>query len=121
MERSAKVRWTVPICVRQCLHPIQKTRRIYLARSDDFADVDGQREVSGPDSLHQEQVLLLCLFCQLLCLSSIDCESLLTQNILASLETEHSILVVMRVGSSDIDDVDILVSNQLLVRSVSLC
>ena len=59
--------------------------RIYLARSDDVADVDGQREVSRPHGLHQEQVLLLCLFRQLLCLGSIDGESLLAEDILASL------------------------------------
>jgi transposase len=94
---------------------------MYLAGSDDIADVDGQREVSRPHSLHQEQVLLLCLFHKLLCLSSVDGESLLAENVLASLESEHSILVVVRVGSSNVDDIDILVGNQLFIRSVCLC
>lgn len=95
--------------------------RTYLAGSDDVADVDGQGEVSCPNGLHQEQVLLLGLLCQLLCLRSVDGESLLAEDVLSTLKTEHGILVVVRVRCSNVDYVNVLVGNQLFIRSVALC
>ena len=54
-------------------------------------------------------------------MGGIDGERLLAQDVFAGLQTEHHILVMVRVRSGDIDDVDVRIRNELLVRAISLC
>lgn len=62
---------------------------------DEFPDLDAQWEVSRPHRLHQEQVLRLGRLHQLFGLGRVDGEGLLTQDVLASLQTKHGVLVVV--------------------------
>lgn len=87
-------------------------------RRDELANLDTEREVTGPDSLHEEQILLLGLGNELLGLGSVDSQGLLAKHVLAGLEGEHGILEVVAVRGSDVDDVDIGVGNKLSVRAI---
>jgi len=89
-----------------------------LALLNELAHLDTDREVACPHSLHKEEVLLAGSFAQNLGLGCVDSEGLFAQDILARLQTQHHILIVVRVGSSNIDDVDIGIRDELLVRSV---
>jgi len=92
-----------------------------LARGNDVADVDGEREVASPDCLHQENILLLSDLDQSLELGGIGCEGLLAEHILASLKAESCVLVVVAVRGRNVDDIDIGVLYKLLVGSICLC
>lgn len=48
----------------------------------------------------------------------VGCERLLAQYVLAGFQAKYGVLVVVGVRSSDVDDVDILVFDQLFVRPV---
>lgn len=89
-----------------------------FALLDQFPDLDAEREVPGPDGFHQEQVLLLGRFAQDLRLRCVDGEGLLAEDMLACLQREHCVLVVVRVRRGYIDDVDIGVLDELRVRAV---
>lgn len=91
-----------------------------LARLDQLADLDAEGEVARPHSLHQEQVLLLGLGDELLGLRGSDGEGFLAQHVLASLEGEHGVLEVVAVGSSNVDNVDVGVRDELSIGAVRL-
>ena len=111
-----------------------------LAGGDDVADVDGEGEVAGPDlvgrdcqwcfssmhcvwythCLHKEEVLLLGDLDQSLQLGGIGGEGLLAEDILAGLETESHVLVVVAVRCCDVYDVDVRVLHKLLVGAIGL-
>ena len=68
-----------------------------------------------PDGLHQKQILLFSCLDQLARLCSVHGKGLLAQNMLPRKQAEHSILVMVRMWRSDIDDVDIRIFHELLV------
>lgn len=84
-------------------------------RRDQFTNLDANGEVSSPNSLHKEQVLFLGLVNKLLGLRCSDSEGLFAENVLASLEGKHGVLEVMAVRSSDVDDVNIGVGDEISV------
>ena len=90
------------------------------ARGNQLTDLDAERKVARPHSLHQEEVLLLGLGDELLGLGRSDGKRLFAQDILASLECEHGVLEVVAVGGGNVDDVDIGVRDELSVRAVGL-
>lgn len=90
------------------------------ARGNQLPDLDAEGKVARPDSLHQEQVLLLGLGDELLGLFRGDGERLFAQDILARLEREHGVLKVVAVGSGNVDDIDVGVRDKLGVRAVGL-
>lgn len=71
--------------------------------------------------LHQEQILILSQLDQDLQLLGIGGEGLFTKHILACLETQPRILVVVAMRGRDIDDVHIGILDQLSIRTVGLC
>lgn len=87
---------------------------------DHLSNLDAEREESGPNGLHEEDVLLSGSLDQLLGLGRRHSEGLLTEDILASLDGQHGVLEVVAVGSSDIDDVDVGVSDELGIGAVGL-
>lgn len=89
-----------------------------FALLDQFPDLDAEGEVPGPDGLHQEQFLLLGRFAQDLRLRRVDGEGFLAEDMLACLQRKHGVLVVVGVRRGHIDDVDIGVLDELLVRAV---
>ena len=90
------------------------------ARLDQIPDLDAQREVAGPDGLHEEDILLLGLLNQLAGLRGRHGKRLLAENVLAGIKGEHGILEVVTVRGGDVDDVDVWIGHQLMVRSVGL-
>lgn len=80
-----------------------------LPRGDDGSDVDRGWEVAGPYRFHQKQVLLFCEIDEFFQLGSVGRECLFAENVFASSESEEGILVVVRVGCGDIDDIDVWV------------
>lgn len=86
-----------------------------------LTDLDAQGEISGPDSLHEEQLLLASCLHELLGLLGIDCEGLLAQHMLACFKGQHGVLEVVGVWSSDVNNVDIWVSDQFRIGTVCLC
>lgn len=85
-----------------------------------FTDLLGDGEIPGPHSLHEEDLLRLGSLGKFPRLSSRDGEGLLTQDVLPRLDREHAVLEVVAVGRRDVDDVDVGVRNELVVRGVSL-
>lgn len=85
---------------------------------DVFPDLFAKREVSSPYSLHQKQLLRFRRLNQFLRLRGIHGERFLAQDVLSGFQTEHGILVVVRVRCSHVDDVDVLVGHQLFVGAV---
>lgn len=85
---------------------------------DQVSDLDTQREVSRPDSLHKKQVLLLGCLAQDLRLLRVHRKRLLAEHILARLKRKHHVLVVVRVRRRNVQHVDIGICHQLLVVSV---
>lgn len=53
---------------------------------NELADLDTEREVTSPDSLHEEKILLSRSFAEDLSLSRVDGKRLLTQDVLAGSE-----------------------------------
>lgn len=90
------------------------------ARLDQLADLDTEGEVASPDCLHQEQVLGPGRFHQLPSLGSVHSESLLAKDVLARLHSQHGVLEVVRMGSGDVDNVDVGICHQLGVRAIRL-
>ena len=78
-------------------------------------NLDRDRKVPRPHSLHQEQVLLPRRFNENLRLRSIHRESLLTEDILPMLQSKHHVLEMVRVRGRNVDDVHVLVFDKLFV------
>lgn len=91
-----------------------------LARGNELSNLDAQREISCPHSLHQKQLLRLGRLNQLSGLGSGHGEGLLTQDVLAGLQRQHGVLEVVAVGSCYVNDVDVGVDDEFRVRSVRL-
>lgn len=85
---------------------------------DQVPDLDTQREVSSPDSLHKKQILLLGRLAQDLSLRRIHRKRLLTEHVLPRLKRKHHILEVVRVRRRDVQHVDIGICHQLFIASV---
>lgn len=89
-----------------------------LALGDELADLDAKREVAGPNSLHEEEVLRLGSVNQDAGLGRIDREGLFAENMLSSVQGEHDILEVVGVRRCDVDDLDVGVCDEVLVGTV---
>ena len=88
------------------------------AVADQVAHLHTEREVAGPHSLHEEEVLLAGDIAQDLGLRGIDGEGLLAEDVLPGLEGQHHVLEVVRVRGCDGDDVDVGVRREVLVGPV---
>ena len=62
----------------------------------------------GANSFHEEDVLLARQIHERLCLRSVDSETLFAEDCFPSFERSLRIREVMRMGRSDVDDVDVL-------------
>ncbi len=71
-----------------------------------FADRDGEGEVARPDGFHQEEIFLLGGFVEDACLVGVDGEGFFAEDGFVGFQAEHHVLVVVRVGSCDVDYVD---------------
>lgn len=89
-----------------------------LTLLDKLADLNAEGEVTSPDSFHKEEILLAGNLDEDLSLSSVDGEGFLAENILASLQRESDVLVVVGVRGRDVDDIDIGVGHESLVVTV---
>lgn len=89
-----------------------------LSLLNERAHLHAQREIPRPHSLHQKEVLLLGQINQDFGLRRIHGKRFLAQHILPTLQRETRVLVVMRMRRGDVDDVDVGVSHELIVRSV---
>jgi hypothetical protein len=85
------------------------------SRLDQLSHLDAEREVSCPDGLHKEEVLGLGNLIQLLSLRDSHGKSLFAENVLSGLECQHGVLEMVAMRGSDIDDIDIGVSNKLSI------
>jgi hypothetical protein len=65
--------------------------------------------------------LLLRLLDQQFRLRGIHRKCFLTQHVLPSFQTQHGILVVVRVRGSDVDNIDIRIRNEFLIGAVRFC
>lgn len=81
------------------------------AGSNELSDLNAQGKEPRPNRLHQEQILLLCCLHELLRLCRCDRKSFLTENMLSGLQRQHGILEVVAMRRSNVDDLDIRVSN----------
>ena len=79
---------------------------------------NGEREVSCPDRVHQEEIRPLCRFVEYLRLFRIHRESLLTQDWFARFKAEHTVLKMMRVRGRDVDDINGGVFDEFSIRTV---
>lgn len=86
---------------------------------DKIANLYTQREIPRPHSLHQKQALLLCNLNEDFGLCGIDCKRFLAEDILPILQRQARVLVVVRMRSGNIDNVNVFVGHQLVIRSVS--
>ena len=89
-----------------------------LTLLDKLADLNAEGEVASPDSLHKEEILLAGNLDKNLSLSSVDGEGFLAENILACLQRESDVLVVVGVRGCDVDDIDVGVGHESLVVTV---
>lgn len=90
-----------------------------LTLLDELTDLNAEGEVASPDRFHKEEILLAGNFNEDLSLSSVDGEGFLAENILARLQRESDVLVVMGVRGRDVDDIDVGVGHKSLV--VTIC
>lgn len=79
------------------------------------SDRNARGEVASPDGLHEEELLLLGDLAERFCLSGVDGECLLAENMLVRFQAESDILVVVRMRGRDIDDVDVGVFHEFRV------
>lgn len=107
--------------------PLHATKAVICAHSQNLAngasldqvpDLNTQREIPCPHSLHEEQVLLPRRLNKDPCLLSIHCKCLLTENMLPCFQDKHDILKVVRVWGCNIDDINVGVSRESLVGAV---
>nr|BFF12133.1 hypothetical protein GCM10025699_34360 [Microbacterium flavescens] len=88
------------------------------ARRDDLPDARHVRQVARPHRLHGEQSALGRDGLDCGRLGGVEREGLLDEHVLAVLECEDRLLGVERVRCRDVDDVDVGVGDQGLVRAV---
>lgn len=86
-----------------------------LTLLDEFTDLNAEGEVASPDSFHKEEVLLAGNFDEDLSLSSVDGKGFLAENMLARLQRESDVLVVVGVRGRDVDDIDVGVGHKSLI------
>jgi hypothetical protein len=109
----------VPVRISQRIVRQHAQHLANLAALDAVAHLHAQREIPRPDSLHQEQALAPCNVNQRLGLRGVDGEGLFAEHMLvADLERETHVLVVVRVRRGHVDDVDVGVAHELLVAAV---
>lgn len=89
-----------------------------LTLLDERANLNAEGEIASPNGFHKEEILLAGNLDEDLSLSSVDGEGFLTENILACLQRESGILVVVGVRSRDVDNIDIGVGYESLVVTV---
>ena len=90
-----------------------------LTLLDELTDLNAKREIASPDSFHKEEILLAGNLDEDLSLGSVDGEGFLTENILARLQCESDVLVVVGVRGRYVDDIDVGVGHKSLV--VTIC
>lgn len=90
-----------------------------LAGLDEVADGDADGQVAGPDGLHEEEAGCAGRVGQDAGLGGVDGEGLFAEDVLAGAQGEHDIVEVVRVRRGDVDDVDVGVCDEGLVRAVS--
>lgn len=89
-----------------------------LTLLDELTDLNAEREVASPDSLHKEELLLTSNLDEDLGLGSVDGKCFLAENILTRLERQSDVLVVVGVRGCDVDNVNIRVSHESLIVTV---
>lgn len=89
-----------------------------LAGLDQLPDAHADGQVPGPQSFHQEEVVLLCGLDENARLRGVDCKRLLAEDMLLRVQRKHDILEVVRVRSGDVDDVDVRVGDEGLVGAI---
>lgn len=87
---------------------------------DDLAQADHVREVASPHRLHDEDARVGCQIAQRHGLVTVEGERLLHQHVLAVLDRERGGVAMTRMRGGDVDDVDVGVGRELLVRAVSV-
>jgi hypothetical protein len=90
-----------------------------LAGLDEVADGHADGQVAGPDGLHEEEAGCAGRVGQDAGLGGVDGEGLFAEDMLAGAQGEHDIVEVVRVRRGDVDDVDVGVCDEGLVRAVS--
>ena len=83
------------------------------------ADLDDVRQEARPHRLHQKQPARPGGFDQLDGLAGVHRERLLDEDMLAGLQRQQAVFVVERVGSGDVDRVDIGILDERFVARVA--
>lgn len=89
-----------------------------LPAANNLAHLHTQREIASPDRLHQEKTLLASCVTQNLGLRRINSKRLFAEYVLAGVQGQHDVLVVVRVRSGNVDYVDVGVCDEVFVVGV---